>query len=108
MPNSLKTRITKLRHKGSITFDECEELLNKLNGHDRELTNQILDNVLRLIKCRLTDNLQLENATKYGNETPEQADISYGTLMRYEIAYCVEDLIDDIWRMKNNNEKELC
>lgn len=36
-------------------------------------------------------NLNVENAVKYGNETPEQLHNSYGTMMRYEIA----DYIDD-------------
>jgi len=36
--------------------------------------------------------LGCENATKYGNKTPEQRDRSYSTLMLYEIA----DAIDDV------------
>lgn len=35
--------------------------------------------------------MNVENAVKYGNETPEQLHNSYGTMMRYEIA----DYIDD-------------
>ena len=39
---------------------------------------------------------ELDTATKYGNETPEQADNSYQTWMKYEIADFVDDIRDDI------------
>lgn len=38
----------------------------------------------------------LDTATKYGNETPEQADNSYQTWMKYEIADFVDDIRDEI------------
>ena len=37
MPNSLKSKLSKLRYKGKITEDEYNELLKKLIGHDHEL-----------------------------------------------------------------------
>lgn len=40
MPNSLKTKLKKLGYEDKITEEELNELLNKLDGHDRELTNQ--------------------------------------------------------------------
>ena len=40
MPNSLKTRLKKLGYEDKITEEELNELLDKLEGHDRELTNQ--------------------------------------------------------------------
>ena len=36
MPNSLRTKISKLRYKGQISEDEYKELINKLDGHDTE------------------------------------------------------------------------
>lgn len=37
MPNSLRNQISKLRYKGKITQEECDELLSKLTGHDAEI-----------------------------------------------------------------------
>lgn len=37
MPNSLKTKLSKLRHKGQITNEEYQELITKLDGHDAEI-----------------------------------------------------------------------
>lgn len=40
MPNSLKNQLKKLGYEDKITEEELNELLDKLEGHDRELTNQ--------------------------------------------------------------------
>ena len=40
MSNSLKTKLKKLGYEGKITEEELNELLDKLEGNDRELTNQ--------------------------------------------------------------------
>ena len=37
MPNSLKCKLKKLRHKGKISEEEFNELIDKLNGHDARL-----------------------------------------------------------------------
>ncbi|MCQ2609012.1 MAG: hypothetical protein MJ197_10055 [Bacteroidales bacterium] len=50
--------------------------------------------------------MNLENATKYGNKNAKQQDISYGTLMRYEIADCVDDFIDALEQLKGNSNEE--
>ena len=50
MPNSLRAKISKLRHKGEITQEEYSELINKLNGHDSELLDKVADMVLSLPK----------------------------------------------------------
>ena len=36
----------------------------------------------------------LKDCTKYGNEDAKQQEKSYSTMMMYEVAYLVEDLID--------------
>lgn len=38
--------IDKLAYKGSITNEERDELIKKLNGHDRELKNKIINELL--------------------------------------------------------------
>lgn len=40
MPNSLKTKLSKLRYQGKITDEEYRELIDKLEGHDKELKKQ--------------------------------------------------------------------
>ena len=37
MANSLRAKIKKLHHDGKISAEECVELLEKLEGHDKEL-----------------------------------------------------------------------
>lgn len=39
MPNSLRTKLSKLRYIGKITEEEYKELTQKLDGHDTELFN---------------------------------------------------------------------
>lgn len=68
-----------------------------LAKHDSEL----LDKVTEKIKIRLIDNLGLEDATKYGNKNAKQQENSYATVMKYEIADCVDDLLDDLEEMKS-------
>ena len=40
MPNSLRCKLSKLRFQGKITQDEYKELIEKLEGHDKELKKQ--------------------------------------------------------------------
>ena len=96
MPNSLRVKLSKLRYKGEITQEEYDELTKKLNGHDSEL----LDKVAERIKIRLINNLGLKDATKYGNKNAKQQANSYATVMKYEIADIVDDLLDDLEEMK--------
>lgn len=41
MPNSLRTKISKLRYKRQISDEEYRELTAKLDGHDKELLDKI-------------------------------------------------------------------
>ena len=43
MPNSLRSKLSKLRHKGQITDDEYKELIDKLEGHDADLFKRAYD-----------------------------------------------------------------
>lgn len=43
MANSLRSKIKKLRHSNNISEQMCNELLEKLEGHDRELQNKVID-----------------------------------------------------------------
>jgi ribosomal protein L19E len=43
MANSLKSKLSKLRHDRNISENMYHELLNKIDGHDRELRNKVID-----------------------------------------------------------------
>ena len=43
MANSLRSKIKKLCHDNNISEKMCNELLEKLEGHDRELRNKVID-----------------------------------------------------------------
>ena len=45
---------------------------------------------------RLSKYLDVENATKYGNENAEQQIKSYDTLMKYEIADAIDDVAEQL------------
>lgn len=41
MTNSLRSKLSKLRYQGKITDEEYKELIDKLEGHDESLVEQI-------------------------------------------------------------------
>ena len=43
MPLSLKTMLKKFVHKGQITQEEYDALIKKLDGHDKEIRNNAID-----------------------------------------------------------------
>ncbi len=43
MPLSLKTMLKKFAHKGQITQEEYDALIKKLDGHDKEIRNNAID-----------------------------------------------------------------
>lgn len=43
MPLSLKTMLKKFVHKGQITQEEYDALIKKLDGHDKEIRNNTID-----------------------------------------------------------------
>lgn len=49
------------------------------------------DMVLEQLEERTTF---LKECTKYGNKDPEQQEKSYATMMMYEVAYLVDDLLE--------------
>ena len=43
MPNSLKCKLSSLRYKRLLTDEEYQEIIKKMNGHDREIRNKAID-----------------------------------------------------------------
>lgn len=48
MPDSLNVKLSKLRHKGQISEEEYEELKRKLSGHDKEIRNKAIDDLIEI------------------------------------------------------------
>lgn len=50
MPMSLKVQLKKFVHKGQITQEEYNALINKIDGHDREMKAKIIDEFAHELK----------------------------------------------------------
>lgn len=50
MANSLRSKIKKLYHDNNISEKMCNELLEKLEGHDRELRAKTIDEFAERLK----------------------------------------------------------
>ena len=50
MANSLRSKIKKLYHDNNISEKMCNELLEKLEGHDRELRAKVIDEFAEAIR----------------------------------------------------------
>lgn len=64
--------------------DQIEELCRSEKIYD-------LDKVVEQLEERTTF---LKECTKYGNKDAEQQEKSYATMMMYEVAYLVDDLLE--------------
>lgn len=84
----------------------CDVIKSTIEDARADEKIKLLDKAAEKIKIRLMDNLGLEDATKYGNESAKQQANSYATVMKYEIADCVDDLLDDLAEMKTEIERK--
>ena len=48
MPNSLRVKLKKLYYKGKLVTEEYDELIHKLDGHDREIRNKAIDDFVKM------------------------------------------------------------
>lgn len=70
--------------------------LEKANGY-LELNHKLgYNTAIDDFAHRLTEYLDVENATKYGNKNAEQQRNSYDTLMKYEIADAIDDVTEQL------------
>lgn len=84
---TLKSVVDSLEHK--FYYDRYE----------KEIRNKTIEDVIKLVNFLIAD-LDVEGCTKYGNENAEQENKSYDTLMKYEIAGSIDDLLDRLKRLK--------
>lgn len=72
MANSLKSKLAKLRHDRNISEKMYKDLLDKLDGHDRELRNKVIDEFAEALrgicyKCPIGTDADT-NEPLYGHE----------------------------------------
>ena len=60
MANSLRAKISKLRHDGNISNAEYQELIKKLDGHDKQIRAEAID--------EFTDRIRALGATPLGSK----------------------------------------
>lgn len=73
MANSLRAKLSKLRHDGHITNIEYQEFLKKIDGHDREIRNKAIDEFAEKLKYELNGNIIPDNEKfTYARKQQEQ------------------------------------
>ena len=80
-----------------------EELTSLLNSAFHKAYNKAIDDVIELVRLMIGE-LDVDGCTKYGNKNAEQQNKSYDTLMKYEIAGSIDDLLDRLEQLKHQNE----
>ena len=95
LKNKLISNINKLAEEYSKTgncMNDCEHYDSLANYIYSKGYNAAIDDVIKLVEFLIAD-LDVEGCTKYGNENAEQEKKSYDTLMKYEIAGSIDDLL---------------
>lgn len=87
--DKLKTDLEKAISKNEDM--DCLDFLRAASVIDEQPTAYDPDKVVEQLEERTTF---LKECTKYGNKDAEQQEKSYATMMMYEVAYLVDDLLE--------------
>lgn len=87
--DKLKTDLEKAISKNEDM--DCLDFLRAASVIDEQPTAYDQDKVVEQLEERTTF---LKECTKYGNKDAEQQEKSYATMMMYEVAYLVDDLLE--------------
>ena len=87
-----------------VTCTKCgietpRNFLNRKDAIKRWNTRTPMSNIVEKLEEKTEF---LKDCTKYGNENAEQQEKSYSTMMMYEVAGLVDDLIDIVKQEINN------
>ena len=87
-----------------VTCTKCgietpRNCLNRKDAIKRWNTRKPMDNIVEKLEEKTEF---LKDCTKYGNKDAEQQEKSYSTMMMYEVADLVDDLIDIVKQEINN------
>lgn len=72
MANSFRAKLKKLHYKGNITTVEYNKLIHKLDGHDREIRNDAIDEFVQEVKTAVTE---MDDIGAYDNQTKRICEI---------------------------------
>lgn len=61
MANSLRAKLSKLRHDGHITNTEYMEFMKKLDGHDRVMQEKVIDTFAEKLYDKSTNMKDIES-----------------------------------------------
>ena len=84
MPNSLRTKLSKLRYEGHITDAEYKELIDKLNGHDKVLLDDHDQELIRKFR-ELQKTAMKKGYTQSGGYSRGVSDCLRVLLGEYEV-----------------------
>lgn len=92
MANSLRSKIKKLCHDNNISEKMCNELLEKLEGHDRELRAKTLKERERVLPIA---NIVIKKETlqKVANEMIERIELDIQEIRNQAIDEFAEELL---------------
>ena len=68
MANSLRAKLSKLRHDGHITDAEYQAFIKKMDGHDREIRNKAIDECYMKAKTMMEE-LAYQNQGRRNGKT---------------------------------------
>lgn len=73
MANSLRTKLKKLKHDSTITEEQYQELIKKLNGHDKKIIANTIDEfAYMLVVSPFIDIREYPTITKIAKQLKEQ------------------------------------
>lgn len=87
MENSLRSKIKKLYHDNNISEKMCNELLEKLEEHDRELRAKVIDEFAEALNKKISE---------FVLEHKDNLDFASGISAAW-------NMVDEIWLMKSQS-----
>lgn len=86
---------------------ESEHEMDEVFDLAKKALEERKDDMLDKIKTEIEEiekDYGFDKATKYGNKNAEQQNLSYSTMMMYEIAYIFDDIKDIIDKYRESEE----
>ena len=95
-----------IRRKDVLALFPTNDCSDKMVGlYERVLDIPIAYDVEKVVEQLEEKTESLKDCTKYGNESAEQQEKSYSTMMMYEVADLVDDLIDIVRNVGKDSAK---
>lgn len=89
---------------GAIMDWDSLDIPKSINTYEEEIRAderaKVIDDAIECVKQLIVE-LDVCDCTKYGNKNADQQAKSYDTLMKYEIASSIDDLLDRLEQLKS-------